>query len=177
MVKVEVPVTADWQRAAERAARMLALGLRPRRLSGEPGRGRYSVPSGSRTGEHYTTEVVDATRLEAMCSCPHGREAHAGRCWHAAACLSAEIRLLDEAQRAAELEWDTRQRRAPEPAPLADAPVWIADELHTPDSLRSLPAADLAAALAAAPAHPDLLAEQARRAKLARFERAFCSPR
>ena len=91
-VQIAVPVTRADADAMQRATDALASGRRIEALGG----GRYRMQSSSEPGVWRHVQVVNVPELLATCDCPfglHGDQAR-GRCWHAAAALSAEVRRL-----------------------------------------------------------------------------------
>lgn len=91
MVKITAPITAEWQAAAERAARMLRRGYQAARV----GEGVYQVRSASQPNAIYTIRILNLGQLQATCDCPHGRhEGAKGHCWHVASALCQEARRV-----------------------------------------------------------------------------------
>ena len=88
MVKITASVTPQWIAANERAYQNRLAGrvvtmVRP---------GTYTAPSSKGDGTTYTVMVTNVGTLSATCSCPHGTHGTAGKCWHSAAAIAAEVR-------------------------------------------------------------------------------------
>jgi hypothetical protein len=89
MVKLSIPLTTAWLAAYARALEQAKQGRRAR----PNGRaGCYLVASASEPGVLYEVRVINPGRLDATCTCEHGRRpGAAGHCWHKAAAIAAEL--------------------------------------------------------------------------------------
>lgn len=90
MVKITAAVTESWIKANERAHANRQAGRVVRWVAPNT----YQCPSSKGDGTVYTQRILNVGQLAVTCDCPHGQHGTAGRCWHSAAALSAEVRRV-----------------------------------------------------------------------------------
>jgi len=83
-IKLQVPVTPQWERALARAAADRLAGRVPERIGSRT----YRMASGSGNPDHIIT-IQSVVNLQATCDCIAGQRGLV--CRHAAACLDAAL--------------------------------------------------------------------------------------